>query len=241
MHFPHAHSRLCLALDVTDRKKAEALILATEGSVGIYKIGLEFAMAGGLGLAAELAAAGRSVFLDMKLLDIANTVAGAVRSAGALGADYLTVHAYPQALEAAVAARPPGLKIVAVTVLTSLDDGDLLRAGYATSSADLVAKRIGDAAALGVDALVCSPKEAPAAHSSGLLVITPGVRLESDTAGDQKRIATPDAAIEAGADILVVGRPITAAPDPGAAARRFVEAIGAGLERRNRSPASVGC
>ncbi|MEO1103539.1 MAG: orotidine-5'-phosphate decarboxylase [Pseudomonadota bacterium] len=182
-------SHLCLALDVTDRARAEALVQATEDFVGVYKIGLEFAMAGGLAFAKELAGAGRSVFLDMKLLDIANTVAGAVRSASALGITYLTVHAYPQAITAAVAARPAGLSIVAVTVLTSLDDEDLEQTGYAMPANELVHWRIEQAAALGANAIVCAPSEAAAAKLSGLTVITPGVRLATDAAGDQKRVA----------------------------------------------------
>lgn len=234
-----AKERLILALDVTDRKRAEALVRATEDSVGVYKIGLEFAMTGGLAFAEELAREGRKVFLDMKLLDIANTVAGGVRSAGRLGVHYLTVHAYPQALAAAVAARPPGLKIVAVTVLTSLDDDDLAEAGYAASTTDLAARRITAARELGVDAIVCSPREAALARKTGLTVITPGVRLESDAVGDQKRVATPQTAIAAGADMLVVGRPITAAEDPGAAAQTFLAAIEAGIIRASKPSAAT--
>ncbi|MBJ3777725.1 orotidine-5'-phosphate decarboxylase [Acuticoccus mangrovi] len=225
MDFPTPESRLILALDVADSAAAERLVRATEGVVGVYKIGLEFAMAGGLDFAAELARAGHRTFLDMKLLDIANTVAGGVRSAGALGATFLTVHAYPQALRAAVAARPDGLAIVAVTVLTSLDDADLREAGYAIGAADLVAQRIAGAAAAGADAIVCSPQEAAVAAASGLTVITPGIRMADDAAGDQKRIATPASAIAAGADALVVGRPINAAADPRAAAERYRDAI----------------
>jgi len=235
-----AKDRLILALDVTDRARAEALVLATKGSVGVYKIGLEFAMAGGLEFARELAQEGHKVFLDMKLLDIANTVAGAVRAAGKLGVRYLTVHAYPQALAAAVAARPPGLKIVAVTVLTSFDDADLAEAGYSKTTADLAARRIAAARELGVDAIVCSPREAGLAKKTGLTVITPGVRLATDDVGDQKRIATPEMAIASGADMLVVGRPITAAPDPATAARTVLDAVEAGLARPGKSPVRAG-
>jgi len=207
----------------------------TDGIVGVYKIGLELALGGGgIELARELSQAGRTVFLDAKILDIANTVAGAVRAAGTLGVRLVTVHAYPQAIAAAVAARPPGLSIVAVTVLTSLDNQDLAEAGYATTTDALVARRIASAAANGADAVVCSPREAALARESGLAVITPGVRMPEDGADDQKRVATPQAAISAGADAIVVGRPISGAADPAAAARRYVAAIAAGLSARRR-------
>ncbi|RAI03444.1 orotidine-5'-phosphate decarboxylase [Acuticoccus sediminis] len=225
MKFRAAEDRLILALDVQDRAAAERLVEATDGIVGVYKVGLEFAMAGGLAFAGEMARAGRSIFLDMKLLDIPNTVAGATRSAGALGVDFLTVHAYPQALRAAVSARPEGLAVVAVTVLTSLADADLKEAGYATKVDRLVSERIASAAAAGADAIVCAPFEATAAKRSGLTVITPGVRLADDPSGDQKRVSTPQAAIMAGADAIVVGRPINAAPDPREAAIRYRDAI----------------
>ncbi|MEM0907500.1 MAG: orotidine-5'-phosphate decarboxylase [Pseudomonadota bacterium] len=232
MPFTTPQSRLILPLDTTDAAHARALVTATDGLVGVYKIGLEFVMAGGLSFAQALAGEGRSVFLDMKLLDIENTVEGAVRGAGALGADYVTVHAYPQGLQAAVRVRPEGLQIIAVTVLTSLDNDDLARAGYQSDAASLVALRIAEAAAIGVDCIVCSPEEAAVAHASGLTVITPGVRLEGDAVGDQKRVATPQQAIMNGADAVVVGRPITQAPDPRAAAERVVAAIAEGLHMR---------
>lgn len=223
--FDTPESRLILAIDVPDVAAAARLVAATAGSVGIYKVGMELAYAGGLSFAADLAAAGHAVFLDLKLLDIPNTVAGGVRSAGRLGARFLTVHAYPQALAAAVAARPPGLSIVAVTVLTSMDDADLAAAGYGLGATALVDRRIEAAVAAGADAIVCAPTEAAAARRSGLAVITPGVRLSEDGAGDQKRVATPQEAIAAGADAIVVGRPITAAIDPAAAARRYADAV----------------
>ncbi|MCF3933968.1 orotidine-5'-phosphate decarboxylase [Acuticoccus sp. M5D2P5] len=233
MTFSTPQSRLIVALDTADRAAAERLVEATEGTVGVYKVGLEFAMAGGLNFAKELADAGHAVFLDMKLLDIANTVASAVRSAGGIGARYLTVHAYPQAIRAAVSARPQGLSIVAVTVLTSMDDEDLRETGYADTASALVEKRIAQAASLGADCIVCAPTEAAAAHRSGLVVITPGVRLPDDAAGDQKRIATPQDAIRAGADAIVVGRPINAAADPREAALRYTAAIAEGLAARD--------
>ncbi|WP_108663844.1 orotidine-5'-phosphate decarboxylase [Acuticoccus kandeliae] len=233
MTFSTPESRLIVALDVADRAAAERLVRATEGVVGVYKVGLEFAIAGGLSFAKELVDAGHDVFLDMKLLDIANTVAGGVRSAGLIGAKFLTVHAYPQAIRAAVSARPAGLNIVAVTVLTSLDDADLVETGYAMTAAALVEKRIGQAAALGADCIVCAPTEATVAKRTGLTVITPGIRMPDDAAGDQKRVATPQDAIRAGADAIVVGRPINAASDPRAAAERYCAAIAEGLAGRD--------
>ncbi|MEM6762271.1 MAG: orotidine-5'-phosphate decarboxylase [Pseudomonadota bacterium] len=233
MAFSDPTSRLILALDAPNIADAERLVEATAGMVGVYKVGLELAMAGGLELARRLASDGMHVFLDMKLLDIPNTVAGAVRGAGALGVRYLTVHAYPQALRAAASARPPGLQIVAVTVLTSLDDKDLLETGYPSGMQDLTASRIAAAARAGVQAIVCSPQEAGAARATGLTVITPGVRLTEDAAGDQKRVETPERAIAAGADAVVVGRPINAAKDPREAAKRYVASIEAGLMERS--------
>ncbi len=232
MKFDTPKSRLILALDFPDTARAAALVKATEGTVGVYKIGFECALAGGIDLARELVQSGHHVFLDMKLLDIANTVASAVRSAGKLGVDFLTVHAYPQAIAAAVAARPEGLQIVAVTVLTSLDDGDLEQAGYSLSAEALARKRIETAASLGADCIVCSPREAAHAHASGLTVITPGVRLAEDSAGDQKRVATPQVAIRNGADAVVIGRPINTSPAPDEAVARYVEAIREGLASR---------
>lgn len=232
MAFQTPESRLVLALDVADRAAAERLVAATLGVAGVYKIGLEFAMAGGLAFARDLAGDGHAVFLDMKLLDIPNTVAGAVRGAAALGVRYLTVHAYPQALRAAAAAAPATLTVVAVTVLTSLDDGDLAEAGYASGAQNLVDRRIGAAAQAGAGAIVCAPAEAAAARRTGLAVITPGVRLPADAVGDQKRVATPQAALADGADAIVVGRPITGAADPRGAAERYRDAIADGLLQR---------
>lgn len=232
MAFTTPESRLALALDVPDVARAERLVEVTRGVVGVWKIGFELALSGGLDLARRLSGEGEAVFLDLKLLDISNTVAGATRAAGRLGVRFLTVHAYPQALRAAVATRPEGLAIVAVTVLTSMDDADLAAAGYGLGAAGLVERRIAAAAEAGADCIVCSPAEAAAAARSGLSVITPGVRLPEDAAGDQKRVATPQDAIAAGADAVVVGRPISAAADPSAAALRYRDAIAEGLVRR---------
>jgi orotidine-5'-phosphate decarboxylase len=154
--------------------------------------------------------------------DIGNTVARGVESVAKLGATFLTVHAYPQTMKAAVEARAgSGLKILAVTVLTSYDDGDLHAAGYRLNVADLVEARAQQAQVLGVDGLVCSPEEAGSVRKivgHQMYLVTPGIRPAGSDVGDQKRIMTPARAIAAGADYLVVGRPITAAADPKAAA-----------------------
>ena len=220
--------RLIVALDLSSVEAAEALVARLGDAVSFYKIGYQLAYAGGLAYAQRLAGAGKQVFLDLKLHDIGNTVAQGVKSVARLGATFLTVHAYPQTMQAAVEAREGGLRILAVTVLTSYDDSDLKAAGYATSVKALVARRAEQAGALGVDGLVCAPEEAAnvrAIAGSGMTLVTPGIRPEGAQAGDQKRIMTPAAAIAAGADYLVVGRPIVAAADPRAAAEAIIAEI----------------
>jgi orotidine-5'-phosphate decarboxylase len=220
--------RLIVALDLPSVEAAEALVARLADAVTFYKIGYQLAYAGGLSYAQELAGSGKQVFLDLKLHDIGNTVAQGVKSVARLGATFLTVHAYPQTMQAAVEAREGALRILGVTVLTSYDDRDLKAAGYATSVKALVASRAEKARALGVDGLVCSPEEAAnvrAIAGAGMTLVTPGIRPAGAEAGDQKRIMTPAAAIAAGADYLVVGRPIVAAPDPRAAAEAIVAEI----------------
>ena len=154
-----AKDRLILALDTPAIAEAEAMIKRTSGTVGVYKIGYQLAFAGGLPLAERLARAGTRVFLDMKLHDIGHTVANGVASVAGMGAEFLTVHAYPQTMKAAVEARgSSALKILAVTVLTSYDDADLAAAGYEMAVADLAATRAAQARDIGVDGLVCSPE-----------------------------------------------------------------------------------
>jgi orotidine-5'-phosphate decarboxylase len=221
--------RLIVALDLSSVEAAEATVARLGDAVSFYKIGYQLAYAGGLGLTPKLVEAGKRVFLDLKLHDIGNTVAQGVKSVSRLGATFLTVHAYPQTMQAAVEAREGGLRILAVTVLTSYDDGDLNEAGYDTTVQKLVAARAGQARTLGVDGLVCSPQEAANVRSvvgKGMAVVTPGVRPAGAAAGDQKRVMTPAAAIAAGADYLVIGRPIIAAADPRAAAEAIVVEIG---------------
>jgi orotidine-5'-phosphate decarboxylase len=220
--------RLIVALDVPSVEAARIMVARLGDAFVFYKIGYQLAFAGGLAYAPVLADAGKRVFLDLKLHDIGNTVAEGVRSVARLGASFLTVHAYPQTMKAAVEARQGDLRILAVTVLTSYDDADLAAAGYGASVAELVAARAAQARDIGVDGLVCSAAEAAKVRpivGSKLALVTPGIRPAGADAGDQKRIMTPARAIAAGADYLVVGRPIVAAADPKAAAQAIVEEI----------------
>ena len=226
-----ARDRLIVALDLPTRRDAEAMVERLGDTASFYKIGYQLVFAGGLALADRLARAGKHVFLDMKLHDIENSVAKGVENVARLGVNFLTVHAYPQTMKAAVAARRgSGLKILAVTVLTSYDDIDLAESGYAMSVDALVARRAQQAHDLGVDGLVCSPEEASPlrlAVGHDMVFVTPGIRPQGSARGDQKRVTTPAQAIAAGADYLVVGRPITRADDPKAAAQAIVDEIAA--------------
>src|SRR5881394_450094 len=217
-----SRDRLIVPLDLPGVAQAEAMIARLGDSVSFYKIGYQLAYAGGLPLVAQLTKAGKKVFLDLKLHDIGNTVARGVESVARLGATFLTVHAYPQTMKAAVEARAgSGLKILAVTVLTSYDDGDLHEAGYRIGVSDLVEARAQQAQVLGVDGLVCSAEEAASLHKivgHRMVLVTPGIRPAGAALGDQKRIMTPGRAIAAGADYLVVGRPVLEAAEPKAAA-----------------------
>jgi orotidine-5'-phosphate decarboxylase len=228
---PEPRDRLIVALDLPGVREAGMMVETLGDAVTFYKVGYQLAFAGGLAFVENLIGAGKRVFLDMKLHDIENTVSKGVESAARLGVTFLTIHAYPQTMNAAVAARKgSGLKVLAVTVLTSYDDIDLAEAGYSTSVEALVALRAQQAHDLGVDGLVCSPEEASPlrlAVGPDMLFVTPGVRPIGTAQGDQKRVATPTQAIVAGADYLVVGRPITEAADPKAAAEAIVAEIAA--------------
>ena len=208
---------------------AERLVDRLGDSVGFYKIGYRLAYAGGLALAERLVAGGKKVFLDLKLHDIGNTVSEGVESIVALGVTFLTVHAYPQTMRAAVVGRGGApLKILAVTVLTSYDDQDAREAGYAKRVADLVDLRTAQARDLGIDGIVCAASEAARVRAiigPERLIVTPGIRPAGADAGDQKRVVTPAVAIRSGADYLVVGRPVTGADDPKGAADAIVEEI----------------
>jgi orotidine-5'-phosphate decarboxylase len=220
--------RLIVALDVSSVEAAQAMVARLGDAVSFYKIGYQLGFSGGLAFARTLTDAGKQVFVDLKLHDIGNTVAQGVRSVAQLGATFLTVHAYPQTMRAAVEAREAGLRILAVTVLTSHDDSDLIEAGYTMSVSELVARRAAQARAIGVDGLVCSGEEVAKLRGivgEGLALVTPGIRPAGADPAEQKRIATPAAAIAAGSDYLVVGRPIIAAIDPKAAAEAIVAEI----------------
>ena len=198
-------------------------------AVWFYKIGYQLAFAGGLPFAARLIASGKQVFLDLKLHDIGNTVIKGVESVAQMGATFLTVHAYPQTMKAAVGGKQGSkLRILAVTVLTSYDDADLAAAGYEMNVKELAAARAAQARDIGVDGLVCSPEEAASLRDiagPGMVLVTPGIRPAGSATGDQKRITTPARAIEAGANYLVVGRPVLEAREPKAAADAIVAEI----------------
>jgi orotidine-5'-phosphate decarboxylase len=224
-----ARDRLIVALDLPDVDAAEAMIARLGDSVTFYKIGYQLGYAGGLPLVRKLADSGKKVFADLKMHDIGNTVARGVESVAKLGATFLTVHAYPQTMQAAAnASKGTGLKILAVTVLTSYDNEDLKAAGYQLGVTDLVAARAQQAQALGIDGIVCSPEEAANLRKHikpEMCLVTPGVRPAGSDTGDQKRIMTPARAIAEGSDYLVVGRPVMEAADPKAAAEAIVAEI----------------
>ncbi len=224
MTHPQTGGELIVALDLYTRQAAETLIAQLGDATDFYKIGYQLFYGGdGLALGQALLAAGKRVFFDLKLLDIDNTVEQGVAAIARTGATMLTVHAYPRTMAAAArAAQGSGLTVLGVTVLTSMDDADLVAAGYARDAAGLVAQRAEQALAAGIGGVVCSPNEAGLVRSVAgdrLAIVTPGVRPAGAALGDQKRVMSPSEALAAGATHLVVGRPITAAPDPAAAAR----------------------
>jgi orotidine-5'-phosphate decarboxylase len=236
-----ARDRLIVALDLPGVAEARAFVDRAGAAVTFYKIGLELVMNGGLELARELAGEGKQVFLDMKLLDIGNTVEGATRNAAGTGATFLTVHGHDGKTLRAAAAGKAGtrLRILAVTVLTNLDAGDLAEQGHGGAVEDLVTRRAKLAREAGCDGVVASGLEAALVRDAvgpGIAIVTPGIRLAGDAAGDQTRVATPQTAIASGADYIVVGRPITAAPDPSQAVEGFVQAIEEALVMRSLGP-----
>jgi orotidine-5'-phosphate decarboxylase len=225
--------RLIVGLDLPDTEAARVMADRLGDTVSFYKIGLGLIASGGLDFAAELKAGGRRVFLDLKLFDIGTTVTRAVRGlTERIAPDFLTVHGDPQVVAAAVADRGDGpTRILAVTILTSLDRRDLDAALIRDGALDeIVLERATRAFGAGADGVIASPNEAarlralPSAR--GRLVVTPGVRPAGAGADDQKRTATPAAALAAGADHIVVGRPVIAAPDPAGAARALLAGIG---------------
>jgi orotidine-5'-phosphate decarboxylase len=219
--------RLIVGLDVPTVADAEKVISGLGDTVSFYKIGYQLAYAGGLDFARDLIADGKKVFLDLKLLDIDNTVAKGVESVARLGAAMLTIHAYPGAMRAAVdAAKGSGLCLLGVTVLTSMDDSDLAEAGYAEGAAALAERRAGQARDAGMGGIVCAAPEAARLRrviGPDMALVTPGIRPTGSDAGDQKRIATPADALRAGASHLVVARPVVGASDRKAAAAAILE------------------
>ena len=221
--------RLIVALDVPTPAEAERLIERIGDAASFYKIGYRLAFAGGLPLAQDLVRSGKKVFLDLKLHDIGNTVQEGVESIARLGVTFLTVHAYPQTMRAAVAGRGGAdLKILAVTVLTSWNDADGPGITRFRDVGDLVGVRAAQARDIGVDGVVCAAPEAARVRAlvgPDRLIVTPGIRPAGSSFGDQKRVVTPAAAIRSGVDHVVVGRPITHAADPRAAAQAIVREI----------------
>lgn len=225
--------RIICALDVPTTAEAAALVERVSDAVGFYKIGLQLFAAGGMDLARDLKADGRKVFLDWKLHDIGATVEKAAANLAASGCDLLTVHARPQVMAAAArGVAGSGLKVLGVTVLTSLTAGDVAADDHSLSPAELVALRVRQALHAGIDGVVSSPHEAArvreiavAAGRPDFLIVTPGVRPAGAALDDQARAATPETALKAGATHLVIGRPITAAADPRQAALAVAESI----------------
>ena len=224
-----ADDRMILALDEPDLDSARALVRRLGDSVSFYKIGLTLLAQGGLVLAEELKADGKKIFQDWKLHDIGAQVEGAARAACSGACDILTVHAEPQVMRAAVRGRTNDTtKIIGVTVMTSLSQYDLDEMGYGMELTDLVMRRVDQAVECGLDGIVSSPHEAAMIRArvpADFLIVTPGVRPEGSALDDQQRVATPQEALLHGASHVVVGRPISRAPDPVAAAQGILAAL----------------
>lgn len=228
-----ARDRLIVGLDVPNLQEAEKVVGALGDDILYYKIGYQLAFAGGLEFARDLAGDGKRIFLDMKLLDIDNTVASGVENIVKMGMSMLTLHAYPKAMKAAVAAaKGSDLCLLGVTVLTSMDEEDLIAAGYEYDPHTLVLRRAEQARLAGMGGIVCSAEEAAAVRKiigPDMALVTPGIRPDGSDKGDQKRVMTPAAAIKAGSSHLVVARPIVKAADPKEAARAILAEIDAAL------------
>ncbi|WEX77709.1 orotidine-5'-phosphate decarboxylase [Sinorhizobium numidicum] len=228
-----ARGRLIVGLDLPTTAQAEKIVSTLGDDVAFYKIGYQLAFAGGLEFARDLAGSGKKIFLDMKLLDIDNTVAKGVENIVKMGMSMLTLHAYPKAMRAAVeAARGSGLCLLGVTVLTSMDEQDVIDAGYEYDPHTLVLRRAEQARAAGMGGIVCSAEEASAVRKiigAEMALVTPGIRPVGADKGDQKRVMTPAQALRAGSSHLVVGRPIVMAPDPLAASRAILAEMDSAL------------
>jgi orotidine-5'-phosphate decarboxylase len=227
MTAPTARERLIVGLDVPTLREAETIVTTLGDDILFYKIGYQLAFAGGLEFARDLAKSGKKIFLDMKLLDIDNTVASGVENIAKMGMSMLTLHAYPKAMQAAVsAAKGSDLCLLGVTVLTSMDAQDLIDAGYEYDPHALVLRRAEQARLAGMGGIVCSAEEATAVRAiigPEMALVTPGIRPVGSDKGDQKRVMTPADAIRAGSSHLVVARPIVKAPDPKQAARAILD------------------
>lgn len=221
--------RLIVPLDVPTVMEAEAMVETLGDTVTFYKIGHQLAFAGGLNFIRELRDMGKHIFLDMKLLDIDNTIEKGVENIMKMGVQMTTLHAYPNAMKAAVkAAQGSDLCLLGVTVLTSMDDDDLALAGYAHKAKDLVLKRAQQASEIGMGGVVASAQESANIRQiidAKMAIVTPGIRPAGSDVGDQKRIMTPADAILAGSTHLVVGRPITAADNPKQSAQNIIDEI----------------
>jgi len=219
--------RLIVGLDLPTVREAEQVVRELDGVVSFYKIGYQLAFAGGLDFARELASGGTKIFLDMKLLDIDHTVAKGVENIVKMGMTMLTIHAYPKAMRAAVeAARGSELCLLAVSVLTSMDEQDMIDVGYEYDPHTLVLRRSEQALHAGMGGIVCSAAEAEAVRrivGPDMAVVTPGIRPAGSDHDDQKRVVTPAQAIRNGASHLVVARPIVAASDRRAAAQAILD------------------
>ncbi|AYG57795.1 orotidine-5'-phosphate decarboxylase [Rhizobium jaguaris] len=228
-----ARDRLIVGLDVPNLQEAEKVVTALGDDILYYKIGYQLAFAGGLEFARDLATDGKKIFLDMKLLDIDNTVASGVENIVKMGMSMLTLHAYPKAMQAAVAAaKGSGLCLLGVTVLTSMDEQDLIAAGYEYDPHTLVLRRAEQALLAGMGGIVCSAEESAAVRKiigPDMALVTPGIRPAGGDKGDQKRVMTPTEAVKAGSSHLVVARPIVKAPDPKEAARAILAEMDAAL------------
>ncbi len=225
--------RLIVGLDVPTIREAETIVERLGDEILFYKIGYQLAFAGGLEFARDLAQSGKKIFLDMKLLDIDNTVASGVENIAKMGMSMLTLHAYPKAMRAAVkAAEGSGLCLLGVTVLTSMDEQDLVDAGYEYDPHTLVLKRAEQARIAGMGGIVCSAEEASAVRKiigQDMALVTPGIRPAGADKGDQKRVMTPADALKAGSSHLVVARPIVKAEDPRAAAQAILAEMATAL------------
>jgi len=227
--------RIIFALDVPDIEEAKVWVSRLRPWVKLYKVGLELFLAAGRGIVDWILDQGCEVMLDLKLFDIPNTVRGAVERIREMGVTYTTVHGNDAILEAAVQAKGGGLKVLAVTVLTSLDQGDLRDLGFQCDVESLVLSRAKRAMELGCDGVVASGRELKALRENlgkGLIIVVPGVRPVSNREeDDQKRVITPEEAVLLGADHIVVGRPIRSAPDPVGVVKGMLEGIERALAR----------